>query len=556
MPKLRDNATFTKPDGTIDERKFMQAFYSVKFRERKMIALARMLNSKNDLYDMAWTVGHRDLYEPLHKWFCDKITDEQHKRRMILMPRKHFKTTLGTIDYCVYRIVRNPQIKILIVSATKYIAEGFLAGIATILEKNDNFGSVHGQFKGDKVWNKSEILVKQAEKYLTDNTYTVETSGVDQTVTGKHFDLIIFDDVVSKENVKNAEQRKKVKEVFDECSQGLLRADGEILVLGTRWHFADLYGQIMENDSTANGGDYDIHVRNCIEGFTNIDKPWDGKVIFPFNGDIDKYRKMEAKNEYMFWCNQMNYPKISKDKPLNPQWLQRYEVIDMKKVSDVKINIDPASGKNKWNDGTGVTVFGKYENKVIILALIKARLDTKQILDVAVEQVKKFYQYGCRELYIENAGNQAHLIEYVKKEFETKKSRGEIKEDVEIEELKPHNREKNDRIIQIKPYIKDGTFIFPKIYKYAIDGIEVDMMAKLIEEMDEFPLGEKDDLLDGLAYILDVYEMDTDFVDYTIDKAQENSYNGDKNEKGQLDENNNSNSIYDTDTGEVVYLED
>src|SRR3990167_8314222 len=91
-------------------------------------------------------IGWKDLYEPLHKPLCDFVQNNQDKKRMVLLPRGHLKSSVITIGYALWRIAQNPKIRILIANATGPLAVTFLKQIKDHLLKNEKFKELFGDY--------------------------------------------------------------------------------------------------------------------------------------------------------------------------------------------------------------------------------------------------------------------------------------------------------------------------------------------------------------------------------------------------------------------------
>ena len=75
---------------------------------------------------------------------------------------------------------------------------------------------------------------------------TVEAWGlVDAQPTSRHYQLMIYDDTVTRESVTNPEMIKKVTEAW-EISRNLTAEGGRTRMIGTRWHQNDTYKQIID----------------------------------------------------------------------------------------------------------------------------------------------------------------------------------------------------------------------------------------------------------------------------------------------------------------------
>jgi phage terminase large subunit-like protein len=101
---------------------------------------------------------------------------------------------------------------------------------------------------------------------------SISCYGVQTGITGCHFDRIFFDDIVTQKNIGTDIQIQKVRQ-FVEDSLFLLDPGGKVLDVGTRWHFADAHGAIL--DGTLIGID---SVSLC---FATIDGE-DSRPMYPY----------------------------------------------------------------------------------------------------------------------------------------------------------------------------------------------------------------------------------------------------------------------------------
>jgi hypothetical protein len=69
-------------------------------------------------------------------------------------------------------------------------------------------------------------------------------SGIDKSINGMHYDYIIGDDLHSEKNVTNAEQIQQVVDHW-KLLYSLLDPGKVLIIIGTRWHFVDLYQEIL-----------------------------------------------------------------------------------------------------------------------------------------------------------------------------------------------------------------------------------------------------------------------------------------------------------------------
>ena len=101
-----------------------------------------------------------DIYEPLHRRVCNFVIDNVNKKKLlILLPRGSFKSSIVTVGYSLFRIVQNPNDRILIANATYPMATQFLGQIKNHLQRNEALKGIFGdlainadQWREDKIF--------------------------------------------------------------------------------------------------------------------------------------------------------------------------------------------------------------------------------------------------------------------------------------------------------------------------------------------------------------------------------------------------------------------
>lgn len=174
-------------------------------------------------------------------------------RLLINVPPEHAKSTVITVNYCVYRIAMDPNVKITIVSKTQERAKEYLYSIKQRLshERWAKLQAVYGSAGGWKddadTWRADRIYLSRdsAEK-----DPTVQALGIGGQITGARSNLIILDDVVTTSNAHEWEkhllwlQRDVVTRLGDY---------GKLLIVGTRIAANDLYREIRNGDHWSSG---------------------------------------------------------------------------------------------------------------------------------------------------------------------------------------------------------------------------------------------------------------------------------------------------------------
>ncbi len=185
-----------------------------------------------------------DVTERTHREIVDLLTSV-YKYKLILLPRGGFKTSICTIGYSIWRLARNPNLRVLIDSKTEDRSQGILSGIKEHCEFNDKFREVYGNWKNIPGWQESSITLPY--RTTPRKEPSIDTGGVDAPKTGGHYDLIIADDLHDERNIDTEWMRNKVKLHYKTLFP-LLEPEGEIIIVGTRWHYDDLYNYILTNE--------------------------------------------------------------------------------------------------------------------------------------------------------------------------------------------------------------------------------------------------------------------------------------------------------------------
>ena len=182
-----------------------------------------------------------------HQWFLDRCREVEQSPdgHLDLWSREHGKSTIITIGKTIQDILRDPEITVGIFSHTRPIAKSFLRVIKREFESNarlkewfpevlwDNPQSQAPQWSED-----GGIIVKRKGN---PPEATVEASGlVDGMPTGRHYQLRVYDDVVTKDSVNTPEQIAKTTDAMD-MSQNLGKLGGTFRMIGTRYALGDTY---------------------------------------------------------------------------------------------------------------------------------------------------------------------------------------------------------------------------------------------------------------------------------------------------------------------------
>lgn len=430
--------------------------------------------------------------QPLHASIIHNVSDNQ--ASMDLAPRGHGKSTIGDVDFCITKVLRNPDIRIMIGSKTQTQASAFLKEIRTHFEQNVNLIRIFGDWKKsrDNVWNDKEFTVNR--RTVIKKEATVSALGASGAVVSKHFDIIIGDDLVGFENARTEAQRKVLKEWFYSSLYPTLEPDGEIHILGTRYSPMDLYEDLIKSKN------YKVNVQQAITIKDGQEVSlWESKF------SLEKLRSIrEEAGLIIFNMQYQNNTELAKGKIFKYRYFKHFEEYEVDyALNRVRVKVLDAQGVPFWiqvriymgadlaisedetsnNDYFVLTVIGVDKNKnVYVLDYLKERLSFNAQLNAILD-------YGRNKFpMVERIG--VETVQYQKS----------LAQEIRRLSLLPviniqTSKDKVTRAMRRSALFENGKVWF----RIGMDDLEECLLL--------FPEVDHDDLFDGLDFALTVADQ-------------------------------------------------
>ena len=211
---------------------------------RKVDAAKTFLRDKleGDLLALCYFLGY-DAVDPKVHGEIIAALQAPTKRKILCVPRGTFKSSIGAIVYPIWRLIKNPDLRILIDSELYSNSITYLRAIKAHLE-SPQMTMLFGEFKNDKIWREDAILIRQRSKTLKEPSITA--GGIGTTKVGQHYDLIIGDDYNSPANTATPERAEKVIAHY-RYNLAILDPGAEYTIIGTRYGENDLIGWILRD---------------------------------------------------------------------------------------------------------------------------------------------------------------------------------------------------------------------------------------------------------------------------------------------------------------------
>lgn len=319
-------------------------------------------------------------------------------------------------------------------------------------------------------WAQNEIIVNRT-RILKDPSITA--LGVEQATIGRRADEVICDDIVDEDWASSEVLRERLRTWFKKELLPRLEPEGRLVAVGTRWHFADLYAELLKED---------IYQKIVCPAVTESNQ-----VLWPERWPLE--RLLQIKNEIgsIMWAAQyLCNPTPMEGTVFKAEWLHYWHPTDesvnqriYKLPPREKLHVfqgwDLAISEDPSADWTVCVTLGiAQEGAVYVLDVDRNHLD----FPAQVSRVKALADAWHPEtIAIESNAYQRALPQWLRRGL------------LPVIQVK-QTTDKIQRLTGLGPYFENGT-------------IRVNISREdLILEYLQFPKGEHDDILDALNLAL------------------------------------------------------
>ena len=422
----------------------------------------QFLDSKLFDHQLNWL----DLIEGREpRWMPQGMTYEpgDPSRVLINVPPEHAKSTTITTNYVTYRIVTNPNARVIIVSKTQGMARKFLGAIKTRLShpaymKLQTAFGPNGGYKADATQWSADMIYLGTGRDSGEKDPTVQALGMGSQIYGARADLIIVDDAVMGANAHEWEKQMEwlQKEVITRLGR-----HGKLIIVGTRVSPIDLYRELRNSEHWTGGKspftycampavlEFDEKPENWKTLWPATDQQenelddqlegglypkWDGPSLFKRRSEVTPsvwamvYQQEDVESDSIFppaaIAGSVNGMRkrgpLKPDTPGHPRRLEGMYTI---------IGLDPAMA---GATAAVVATYNKADGRIYILDCVNMTEPTPQKIQNLLEEW--IIKYKPQELRIEiNAHQKAYVLDDVLRDFCTTHGC----------QLKPHYTSKN-----------------------------------------------------------------------------------------------------------------
>lgn len=412
------------------------------------------------------------------------------KNSLVLAPRGHGKSKMvqGLITW---KIVNDPNFRIILVSDTDTKAKMFLRTIKSTIENSSVLKEFYGDLQGDRWTDHALTLAGRTEIHTEPSLLSVGAGS--GSVTGFHSDELYIDDIVSFDSSRGEMQRDRIKDWYRTTLLPVLLASGDISIVGTRYHYADFYDLIINN----------LEYPTLIMPAINEDGSALCEWLVPLNDKIGKNGKVAEKGllsikkdlgSIIFSLQYLNNTDLLKEGNIfQNKYIQYYDGIIREEgkvfvqrggfrteIKTIHLGVDLAISQSDSAAYTVILVVGMGEDhKLYVLEVVRGKFTFQQQKDAILRTVGKWSPNSTR---VESVAYQEAMVQELR-------AMGGLK----IVSIKP-TTDKVARAHQITGWFENGNIYF---LKNQVD---------LIDELLLFPDGVFKDQVDALVFAVDGFK--------------------------------------------------
>lgn len=419
------------------------------------------------------------LVDHVHGEWVDWYMKSKNRIKMILVPRACFKSTFFTVGRTLQALAQNRDHRILIANATLGNSQRFLGEIKDHLRKNTLLNELYGGEKGfyDKSlkWNEDEVEI--TGRSLGIKEASVTAVGVGGNLVSQHYSMIIADDLM---NLENSATRYQVDKVIDWWKRAfsLLDYDGEMIIIGTRWSYYDLYSYIEDNFQER----ADIYIRGAFRE--------DGELYFPELLNNEKLKELrDLQGSYVFSSFYLNDP-VDEESALIKRDQIKYWDDEGENKLPRHINYftvcDPAVSQDVSADESSITTVAvDTNNDWYVVETRSGKWTVGQLIE---ELFAAYSQWQPMAMSIEVVGQGQGIMESIYQEENRRNTYLPLKE---IKARPQVRKEMRIRSI-LQPRFERGKIFIRKD------------MVELEEQLLKFPRSKRDDIIDSLTDVSEI----------------------------------------------------
>jgi predicted phage terminase large subunit-like protein len=435
-----------------------------------------------------------ELYQPA--WFHEEMADElmkvangtsEYDILMFWLPPGSGKSRLATQLFPAYMLGKDPTTQIIVTSYSGDLAEKFGSNTRDIMESKKYQSLFETFLRKDS---------RSKDNWETTKGGSYNAVGLGGSITGKRANIFIIDDLIRGRAEANSKSYRDnawdffMSTAFTRGANRLSQKKPIYIFCNTRWHTDDVPGRLLEMQKE--GGEHLPKMKVIsYPAIAEVDEKHRkaGEALWEKGYPLSELNKVKATITGYEWSAlyQQN-PITAENQEFKVETFQEIALDDVLKDSNrVFMSIDTAISRKSSGDFTGITLnFVNKENKWRIMTW-QRRFSPKELIEFIFQ---KWEQYKIEKIGIEKTIYKDAIQEFFNDEM---RRRGKFPYIVELQ----HNQtNKETRVRGLLPYYESKTVYHIKGH---CEGLENELL--------NFPMGKHDDVIDSLAYQIQLAEQ-------------------------------------------------
>ena len=405
----------------------------------------------------------------------EAVARGEKKRIIINLAPRHTKSEFASFLFPAWFLGKFPKKKVMQVSNTAELAEGFGRKVRNLLETEEYreiFPDV--ELRSDS---------KAAGRWNTNYGGDYYATGVGAALAGRGADIVIIDDPHTEQEALQAQFNPgvydKVYEWYTTGPRQRLQPGGAIIIVQTRWSLRDLTGQIIETAQQREGADkWEVFEFPAIMP--------SGNPLWPEFWSQDALEAIRAEIPSSKWQAQYQQNPTSDETAIVKRGDWRiWEKEKPPAVDYIIMAMDTAFEAKKTADYSAAVFFGVWENEEDggspNLILLNAWRDKLEFPELKAKTLEMYKEWEPDSVIIEKKASGGPLITELRRMG------------IPVQEFTPSRG--NDKIVRLNA-ISD-IFASGKVWAPRKRWAE-----ELIDEVASFPAGRNDDYVDCTSLAL------------------------------------------------------
>lgn len=426
--------------------------------------------------------------------------DRDYKILVLSVPPRHGKSLQCSIDFPAWFLGRNPSNEIIIASYSADLAQDF-GGKTREKVDGQEFRTIFPEIRiraDEKAKGKWGTMIPDPSQQngwkIAGGSYTAV--GVGGPITGRGANILLIDDPIkNREEAESEVVRDKIWDWFTSTAFTRLEPKGVAIVIMTRWHQDDLVGRILAHPELSK------RTKSILFPAIKDGEPlWGGKYTIEALNEIKS-----TIGPYDWSALYQGQPILTENQEFKGQWIKYMPEVNLPMMNTRNfLTIDTAMSQKTTADFTGFCDNSINQENFWHLKAWRMKIGPEELINniFTLHQSRNYEAIG-----IEKTAYLSGLKPYLDME---QRRRDKF---LPIVELQHNQTQKEIRIRGLIPRYASGSV-------FHVEG----RCKDLEEEMFNFPLGTHDDVLDAVAYQLQIADnpriatgVTVNLTDYSVD---------------------------------------